>query len=138
MSDLLSLVHATYDALNAGDLAACRSLFAEDVETITPGGTMHSLDEWLAMGEAFLAAVPDMHHEIVRTFETDETIVVEGIYSGTQTGALVGPTGTLPASGHSFAFPYVDFFQIADGKVVSHRVYWDNLGFMSQLGALAG
>ena len=136
MSDLLSLVHATYDALNAGDLDACRPYFAEDVETITPGGTLHSLDEWRAMGEAFLAAVPDMHHETVRTFESEDTIVVEGIYSGTQTGPLVGPTGTLPPSGNAFAFPYVDIFRTVDGKVVSHRIYWDNLGFMSQLGAL--
>jgi steroid delta-isomerase-like uncharacterized protein len=138
MSDLLSLVHATYDALNARDLDAVRPYFAEDVETVTPGGTLRSLDEWQAMGQAFMAAAPDMHHEIVRTFEDGDTIVVEGIYSGTQTGALVGPTGTLPPSGQAFAFPYVDFFRTADGKIVSHRIYWDNLGFMSQLGALAG
>jgi steroid delta-isomerase-like uncharacterized protein len=138
MSDLLSLVHATYAALNAGDLDAVRPYFAEDVEPVTPGGTMHTLDEWRAMGEAFLTAVPDMRHEIVRTFEDGDTIVGEAIYSGTQTGPLVGATGTLPASGNAFAFPYVDFFRTVDGKVVSHRVYWDNLGFMSQIGALAG
>jgi steroid delta-isomerase-like uncharacterized protein len=138
MSDLLSLVHATYAALNAGDFDAVRPYFADDVETMSPGGTLHSLEEWRAMGDAFLTAVPDMHHEIVRTFEDADTIVVEGIYSGTQTGPLVGPTGTLPPSGKAFAFPYVDIFHTTEGKVTTHHIYWDNLGFMAQLDALTG
>ncbi len=138
MSDLLSLVHAHYDALNTGDLDAATASFADDVETITPGGTMKGLAAFRALGEAFLTAVPDMHHDIVRTFEDGDTIVVEGVYSGTQSGPLESPQGTLPASGNSFAFPYVDFLEVRDGKCVSHRVYWDNVTFLSQIGAIPG
>jgi ketosteroid isomerase-like protein len=42
--------------------------------------------------------------------------------------------GTLPASGNAFAFPYVDLFELRDGICISHRVYWDNVGFLMQLG----
>jgi steroid delta-isomerase-like uncharacterized protein len=136
MSDLLSMVHAHYDALNHGDLDAAVALFADDVETITPGGTLQGRDAFRALGEGFLAAVPDMRHEIVRTFEDGDTIVVEGVYSGTQTGPLVTPQGTLPASGNAFAFPFVDIMQARDGRCVSHRVYWDNVTFLAQLGAV--
>jgi steroid delta-isomerase-like uncharacterized protein len=136
MSDLLSMVHAHYDALNHGDLDAAAALFADDVETITPGGTLKGRDAFRALGEGFLAAVPDMRHEIVRTFEDGDTIVVEGVYSGTQTGPLVTPQGTLPASGNAFAFPFVDIMQARDGRCVSHRVYWDNVTFLAQLGAI--
>jgi steroid delta-isomerase-like uncharacterized protein len=136
MSDLLSMVHAHYDALNHGDLDAAVDLFADDVETITPGGTLQGRDAFRALGEGFLAAVPDMRHEIVRTFEDGDTIVVEGVYSGTQTGPLVTPQGTLPASGNAFAFPFVDIMQARDGRCVSHRVYWDNVTFLAQLGAV--
>ena len=138
MSDLLSMVHAHYDALNSGDLDAATASFADDVETITPGGTLKGVAAFRALGEAFLKAVPDMHHDIVRTFEDGNTIVVEGVYSGTQTGPLESPQGTLPASGNSFAFPYVDFLEAKDGKCVSHRVYWDNVTFLSQIGAIPG
>jgi steroid delta-isomerase-like uncharacterized protein len=136
MSDLLSLVHSFYDAMNHGDLDGVDPLFAEDVETITPGGTLRTRAEWRAMGAAFLAAVPDMHHDIVRTFEDGDTIVVEGVYSGTQTGPLQSPQGTIPASGKAFAFPYVDILQVRDGTCVAHRVYWDNVTFMAQIGAM--
>ena len=138
MSDLLSLVHAHYDALNSGDLDAATASFADDVETITPGGTLKGVAAFRELGKAFLTAVPDMHHEVVRTFEDGNTIVVEGVYSGTQTGPLESPQGTLPASGNSFAFPYVDFLEAKDGKCVSHRVYWDNVTFLSQIGAIPG
>ena len=136
MSDLLSLVQAHYDALNHGDLDDAVRYFDEDVETITPGGTLHGLAAFRAMAEAFLTAVPDMHHEILRTFEDGDTILVEGVYSGTQTGPLQSPQGTVPASGNSFAFPYVDIMQARDGRCVSHRVYWDNVTFLSQIGAI--
>ena len=90
------------------------------------------------MGGAFVAAVTDMHHEIVRTFVDGNTIVVEGVYSGTQTGPFETPQGTVPASGNTFAFPYVDIMQTRDGKCVSHRIYWDNVTFLSQIGAIPG
>ena len=109
MSDLLSLVHAHYDALNHGDLDGSMAFFADDVETITPGGTLRGAAAFRELGEAFATAVPDMHHDIVRTFEAEDTIVVEGIFSGTQTGPLAGAQGTIPPSGNAFAFPFADF-----------------------------
>jgi steroid delta-isomerase-like uncharacterized protein len=136
MSDLLSLVHAHYDALNHGDLDGATASFADDVETITPSGTLRGLAAFRGMAQAFLAAVPDMRHDVVRTLEDGDTIVVEGIYSGTQTGPLVGAQGTIPPSGNAFAFPYVDFMEVKDGKCVSHRIYWDNVTFLAQLGAI--
>jgi ketosteroid isomerase-like protein len=33
-------------------------------------------------------------------------------------------------------FPFADFFQVRDGRCVSHRIYWDNMAMMAQLGAL--
>lgn len=49
---------------------------------------------------------------------------------------LVGPGQTIPATGRSFSFPFVDFMQAADGKITNHRIYWDMLGFMAQLGVV--
>jgi steroid delta-isomerase-like uncharacterized protein len=136
MSDLLSMVHGHYDALNHGDMDAAAAYFDDDVETITPGGTLQGLSAFRALGEAFLRAVPDMRHEIVRTFEDGDTIIVEGVYSGTQTGPLESPQGTVPASGNAFAFPFVDLMQARNGTCVSHRVYWDNVTFLAQIGAV--
>jgi hypothetical protein len=63
-------------------------------------------------------------------------VIVEGVYTGTQTGPLAGPGGMIPASGRSFSLPYVDIFQAQDGKFVPHRIYWDNATLLLQLGVL--
>jgi len=76
--------------------------------------------------------------QALRSFEDGDTIIVEGVYSGTQSGDLAGPGGTIPASGRTFSLPYVDFIQARGGKIISHRMYWDNATFMAQLGAMPG
>jgi predicted ester cyclase len=86
--------------------------------------------------DAFWTAAPDGRHRIVKAHETDDTIVVEGVFSGTHTGPLASPQGPIPATGQAFSFPYADVLQIRDGKVVAHSVYWDNMTFLGQLGLL--
>jgi len=127
-------IDTVYGHLNAHDLDGVEPYFADDVETHTPGGILKTRDEWRAFGESFYNAVPDAKHEQVRSFEDGDTVIVEGVFSGTQTGPLVMDNGTLPASGNAFAFPYVDLFQLRDGICIGHRVYWDNVGFLMQLG----
>lgn len=136
MTDNKRFAETVYKHLNAFDFDAVEPYFAEDVETRTPGGTLKTRDEWRAMGDAFKNAAPDARHEMTRYFEDGDTIIVEGVYTGTQTGPMVTEQGTLPASGNAFAFPYADIFQLKDGVCVSHHIYWDSLGFLTQLGVM--
>lgn len=129
-------IHLVHQHLNDWDFGPLRDYFADDVETQTPGGTLKTFDEWQALGEAFKVAAPDARHELLRSWEDGDTVIAEGIFAGTQTGPLAGEGGTVPASGNSFAFPYVDIFQLRDGVCVSHRVYWDNASFLMQIGAM--
>jgi steroid delta-isomerase-like uncharacterized protein len=138
VSDLQELVRIHYEGVNSGDLDSALSVFDPDCEGVTPLGPMRGAAAQKAFGEAFRAAVPDNRLEILRQFEAGDTIIVEGVYTGTQTGDLAGPGGTIPASGRTFSLPYVDLFQARDGKIVSHRIYWDNATFMAQLGAMPG
>lgn len=138
MSELQDLVRTHYDGFQTGDLDAAMSVFDPDVETQTPNGAMKGIDEFRALNQAFLTAAPDQRLEVLRTFEDGDTIIVEGTYSGTQTGQLVGPHSTIPATGKAFSFPYADILQVRDGKVISHRIYWDNATFLAQLGVLPG
>ena len=137
MSELEQIRDTHYKGISGNDLDLACSVFAEDVETTTPQGVMQGLAEFRQFGEAFAAAVPDATIRALRTFESGDTIISEGSYSGTHTGDLVGATGTMPATGSTFSFPFVDLMQVADGEVVSHRIYWDMMGFMAQLGVPA-
>jgi steroid delta-isomerase-like uncharacterized protein len=136
MSELRTLVQQHYDAINRGDLDGMLAIFHPDVEGVTPNGTTHGLAEMRQMGEAFQAAAPNQRLEMVRAVETDDTVVVEGVYAGTQTGALVGPAGTIEASGNDFAFSFCDVFTFHEGRCVTHHIYWDNVSLLAQLGVL--
>jgi ketosteroid isomerase-like protein len=132
MSQLQQMLETHYAGVNAGDLDLALSVFDPKCETMTPHGAM----ELRAMGEAFRTAAPDNRLKAIRTIEAGDTIIVEGEYSGTHTGPLAGPNGTIPATGRAFSFPYCDVLQARDGKFVSHHIYWDNVTFLAQLGLL--
>jgi ketosteroid isomerase-like protein len=134
MDTLLDLVRRHYDNTARGDLDGLDELFDADVETVIPGGTLKGIEEFRTLGETFKNAMSDIRHEIVRSFEEGDTIVVEGVFSGRHTGPMVTPGGTISASGNAVAFPYADFLQVRDGRCVSHRIYWDNVSLMAQLG----
>ena len=136
MSDLQRLVRIHYQGVNSGDLDMAGSVFAEDCENTSPYGTIQGIEAFRQMGEAFRAAAPDNRIEAHHTWEDGDTVIVEGVYTGTHTGPLAGPGGVIPATGKSFTLPYVDIFQARDGKFVSHRIYWDNVAFMTQLGLM--
>ena len=136
MSELTRMIRTHYDGNESGDLDLALSVYDADVEVVTPSGPMRGVAALRAFGEAFQTAVPNSRHEILHSYETGDTIIIEGIYSGTQTGALVGPDGTLPPTGRDFALPYVDVLTARDGKFVTHHIYWDNVTFMTQLGLM--
>jgi ketosteroid isomerase-like protein len=127
MSELRAQVQKHYDAVNRGDMDTAMTVFDPDVEGVTPNGTMNGREALRQLGDAFIAAAPNQRLEMVRVVESGDTVVVEGVYSGTQTGALVGPGGTIDASGNDFAFPFCDVFTFRNGLCVSHHIYWDNL-----------
>ena len=56
----------------------------------------------------------------------------------TANGSPAAKPRRIPASGRSFSLPFVDLFQARDGKIVAHRIYWDNATLMAQLGAMPG
>lgn len=134
MSDLQRLVRIHYQGVNSGDFDMAGSVFAEDCQTTSPYGTLTGIGALRQMGEAFRAAAPDNRIEALRTWEAGDTVIVEGVYTGTHTGPLAGPGGVIPATGRGFTLPYVDIFQARDGRFVSHRMYWDNAMFLAQLG----
>jgi steroid delta-isomerase-like uncharacterized protein len=137
MSKLSDMRDVHYRGVSTNDIDLAASVFSDDVVTGTPQGEMKSLDEFRAFGEAFTAACPDAVLSVDRSFESGNTIVTEGTFAGTHTGDLVGPGQTLPATGRPFSFAFVDVMTATNGKFTEHRIYWDMLGWLQQLG-LAG
>ena len=134
MSNLLELVDAHYRGLEAGDYELAMSPFADDVAAEFPTGPLTGRDALGGLVQAYITAFPGMTITRRNIWQDGDTAVAEIVFSGTQNGPMATPAGELPASGRAVTFPLVDTFTMRDGKVAEHRVYWDNLSFMTQLG----
>ena len=120
----------------AHDLDALQALYAPDCVIETPdAGTLHGrqgLATW--MGQ-FLNAFPDMSWEHAYGHETGEVAIDEGWVVGTNTGPLPMPTGEeLAPTGKPIRIRGCDIATVANGQIVSHRFYYDQLELLTQLG----
>ncbi len=68
------------------------------------------------------------------TAESGDTAISEWTTSGTHDGPLETPEGTIPATGKRVTLRGCDAMTVRDGRITSHRVYYDQLAFMTRLG----
>ena len=59
-----------------------------------------------------------------------------GRFRGTHTGDLYTPLGPVAASGKELDLLFVDYFRVANEKIVECEVVRDRLGMLVQLGAV--
>ena len=71
---------------------------------------------------------------IERIYEPGDTVIVEGRFTGTNTGPLAGPEGPLAPSGRKVDLPFADFSRLSGGKIVDYRTYYDQVALLTQLG----
>lgn len=129
-------VQRFYDAFGRGDLDAAEEAFTSDSTHIEPlGGTM-DLASWREYGQTFKDGLPDAHMEVENILEVGDQVAVEARFVGTHTQPLMTPQGEVPPSGKSIDLSFCEFVQIRDGKIAEHRVYYDQVAFMTQLGLM--
>jgi ketosteroid isomerase-like protein len=134
---LVDIVKQHYANVSQGDWQRDREIMSPDVVTMAPGaGTLNGLDAFLGHEAVFPTAFPDARAELIRAVASGDTVIVEGAFSGTRTGPLASPAGEVPPTGRSLRLEFADVFVIRDGIVVEHRIYYDQVEFMTQLGLM--
>jgi predicted ester cyclase len=138
VGELVEVVKQHYANMSAGDTARDRDIMREDVMTVAPGaGTLEGIEAFIAHENIFTRAFPDAAVELVSSVESGDMVMTEGFFTGTHTGPLASPQGEIPPTGKSLRLPFADVFAIRDGKIAEHRIYYDQIDFLTQLG-LAG
>lgn len=67
----------------------------------------------------------------------DDKVVLRWTTQATDTGKpLVTPLRTLGATGRRTVVSGVNLLRIAAGQIAEEWIYWDELGFLQQLGVL--
>jgi predicted ester cyclase len=137
MGSLRSIVEQHYRDIGDKDWERGAKLFSPDVVTVMPGAEpLKGIQPFLEYAQVFTNAFPDAHIELKSTLEEGNTIVAESNFVGTHTGPLASPQGEVPPTGKSISLAVSDYFEVRDGMVIGHRVYFNQMEMMAQLGLL--
>jgi predicted ester cyclase len=137
MADALEIAKRHDDAFSAQDVDGRRATEASDIEAILPGGmTLRGPDQTLQVSRAFWEAFPDVQLIWENQIESGDMVVIEGSLTGTHTGPFRTPEGEIPASENQVKLRYVSVKRVAGGKVASDHVYFDQMEFLQQIGAM--
>ncbi len=137
MPDNRDVVKRFYDAYNSGSPEFGAEVMEPEVTTVVPGvAPMEGPAPFKAYLAAFKNAAPDSQMSMDSVIEAGDVVVVEGVFTGTQSGALVSAQGEIPPSGRKFAFNFACKFQLSGGLIKTHNVYFDQVALLSQLGLM--
>lgn len=137
MSDARETFDQLTDAMNRRDLDAAAACYSPDAVLVGPDGKYEGRAQTREMLAAYFQAFPDMHVATWGKVTAGEVVVDEWTFTGTHTGPLPTADGeVIPPTGRSVTLRGIDVGVVENGLVTSHRLYWDQLEFMTQLGLL--
>ncbi|MBI5961351.1 MAG: ester cyclase [Chloroflexi bacterium] len=127
-----ALTYQLYEETNAGNGQFFVDLLAEDyVDHNFEGGR----DAFLALYETFFTAFPDLQFEVTHVVADGDFVTVRGVQHGTNSGDFMG----IPATNKEVSWTGTAIFRFnEEGKVVERWQDLDQLGLMTQLGAIPG
>jgi predicted ester cyclase len=100
------------------------------VDHTAPPGAPPGREGIKLMARAFSSAFSDWRMDINGMVAEGDTVVFWGTGRGKHIGDFMGVSGT----GKEITIPGVHVVRIANGKIVEHRGYSDQLGTLQQLG----
>ncbi|GAB3107157.1 hypothetical protein GCM10027160_03480 [Streptomyces calidiresistens] len=120
------------------DLKTVADCFAEDAVFVAPdAGEIRGRERIVEYWRQFMDAMPDVGYEPLALHEDGDSAIDEGFMVGTNTGPLVAPDGErIPPTGRHIRVVGCDRATVVDGHIVEHRVYFDRMEFLGQLGLL--
>jgi steroid delta-isomerase-like uncharacterized protein len=138
MATVIELARRHDEAFNSHDADARMAIEAPDFELIMPGGmTLRGHEQVTPVVRAFWDALPDSKIRPVDQFDAGDVVVAEGTLIGTHTGTFRTPEGEIPPTGNSVTLRYAAVKRFRDERLVSEHLYFDQLEFLQQLGAMS-
>jgi predicted ester cyclase len=123
-----ALVLDLFKSMDARDFDRCLQLVSPDCR-VHFGGTVLDRAAWAAMGKMFMDAFPDGRHVWDLAEAAGDYVLLNGTFTGTQTGEFQG----LPPSGKAVRISLTMIDKVRDGRMIEHRADFDSAGLMQQL-----
>ena len=138
MTQAKSMTDRLWQLFEANRFDEVSELFAPDCHFKMPGADIAGRAALVQMLRAYRAAFPDLRHSVKHCVESGDTIALELEVTGTHTGPMQTPQGTVPATGKKVVWESCDYVRVADGVIKSWHVYHDSVPFLTALGLLPG
>lgn len=126
------------EAFNVADWERLRAAVTGDLvyEETGTGRRVDGADGYVALCRGWREAFPDLRGVIGRSAVHGDWAALELVWMGTQSGALEGPMGTIPASGRYGETRATLWARSADGHVAEIHHHLDVMGLLRNIGAL--
>ena len=132
MTNLKELVERGTKLFNAHDVDGLLDLYTPQAEVHASGGMVaKGRNEIKKFTQSWIQGFPDVKIRSERLLVSGSTVIEEGIFTGTHTGALPTPMGDIPPTVEG---PYVDIFDFEGERIVRDRLVFDRMELMEQLG----
>ncbi len=124
-------------AFNSHDEAALRSLIAPNARFSAPGDVrLEGRDAVIGYTNGWMKAVPDATINVTHEIVSGPWVVQEFTFTGTHTGPLTGPMGTIQATNRKISGQCVSITRYENDLGVESRLYFDVVQLLSQLGVM--
>lgn len=102
-----------------------------DLQVVLPlSPTALNREAYRQLGEGFRMGFPDISHKVLEVTEGKMTAAVRGIFSGTNTGPLMGN----PPTGNRVELPFLQYWTFdSEGRAVRIEIAFDLAAFNAQL-----
>jgi steroid delta-isomerase-like uncharacterized protein len=139
-ADLTQVAAAFIKAFDAGDWQQFRAPLSSDVayEETGTGRRTQDAEAYVQLVQGWKQAFPDAMGNIRQAIGSGNTVVQEITWEGTHTGDLVGPAGTMPASGKRIAVPATVWYTFQGDQIREIHHHLDLMAMLQQIGAMPG
>jgi steroid delta-isomerase-like uncharacterized protein len=134
--EIVAIARTLLDVYNARDFDRLDSAIAPDGEyrNVASGEVFRGAEGVKQYQRNWATAFPESQVEITNLVGCGETVTMEYIGRGKQTGPLNTPQGTIPPTGREVELALCDVLTVRGGKIAGGRTYFDLASLMRQLG----
>jgi steroid delta-isomerase-like uncharacterized protein len=127
-----AVVRRFFAALDDQDVDTVGDMLASDYRLHFDGNPVMDRGAGIGFFSAFLAAFPDISHQVQDQLAEGDLVATRILVRGTHQKEMMG----IPATGKEIAISAINMVRVDDGKIAEHWVNSDSLGMMMQLGVV--
>jgi len=122
----------------ANDSPAVAACYSEDAVAVTPDeGELRGRNRIAEYMRQFGDSFSDLQYKYLQKHDAGDVAIDEGYLIGTHTGPFPTPSGeAIPATGKQINVRSCDVATVEAGLITQHRIYFDQMEFLGQLGLL--